>query len=62
MKCISSDYLSPPPTGTVLSVGHLGYYRQSQKLKHPFLLRARFDLNWDEVVHEKQELKLNNTE
>eukprot|EP01124_Arcella_intermedia_P022918 TRINITY_DN3525_c2_g1_i3.p1 TRINITY_DN3525_c2_g1~~TRINITY_DN3525_c2_g1_i3.p1 ORF type:complete len:151 (-),score=29.48 TRINITY_DN3525_c2_g1_i3:101-553(-) len=47
VKCTAWDYSYPPPTGTVLTVKHNGFYNSSQKLKYPFLLKIRTDGNWN---------------
>eukprot|EP01124_Arcella_intermedia_P012701 TRINITY_DN19044_c0_g2_i1.p1 TRINITY_DN19044_c0_g2~~TRINITY_DN19044_c0_g2_i1.p1 ORF type:complete len:446 (+),score=129.38 TRINITY_DN19044_c0_g2_i1:700-2037(+) len=46
VKCSGWDYLFPPSPGTVLTVKHRGLFDSSQKMKQPFLLRVRNDLNW----------------
>uniref|UniRef100_A0A6B2LME3 ATP-dependent DNA ligase family profile domain-containing protein n=1 Tax=Arcella intermedia TaxID=1963864 RepID=A0A6B2LME3_9EUKA len=47
VKCSGWDYLFPPLPGTVLTVKHNGLFETSQKMKYPFLLRVRSDLDWN---------------
>lgn len=49
MKCSGWDYENAPPTGTVLSVRHSGYHKKSGKLKYPFLLKIRPELDWEKL-------------
>lgn len=48
MKCSSSDYANPPPYGTVITARHLGYFKSSQRVKYPSVLRIRYDTIWNE--------------
>eukprot|EP01124_Arcella_intermedia_P022236 TRINITY_DN3269_c1_g1_i4.p1 TRINITY_DN3269_c1_g1~~TRINITY_DN3269_c1_g1_i4.p1 ORF type:complete len:248 (-),score=54.34 TRINITY_DN3269_c1_g1_i4:53-796(-) len=49
VKCSSWDYMFPPPPGTVITVKHNGLFKTSQKMKFPFLLKVRTDLNWEQL-------------
>eukprot|EP01124_Arcella_intermedia_P006578 TRINITY_DN13902_c0_g1_i1.p1 TRINITY_DN13902_c0_g1~~TRINITY_DN13902_c0_g1_i1.p1 ORF type:complete len:269 (-),score=55.28 TRINITY_DN13902_c0_g1_i1:403-1209(-) len=49
VKCSGWEYSFPPPPGTVLTVKHNGIFDSSQKMKYPFLLRVRNDLDWNEL-------------
>eukprot|EP01124_Arcella_intermedia_P021462 TRINITY_DN3009_c0_g2_i3.p1 TRINITY_DN3009_c0_g2~~TRINITY_DN3009_c0_g2_i3.p1 ORF type:complete len:155 (-),score=33.35 TRINITY_DN3009_c0_g2_i3:104-568(-) len=49
VKCSGWDYSFPPEPGTVLTVKYNGLFSSSQKMKHPFLLRVRNDLNWNQM-------------
>ena len=45
------EHLHPPPIGTIFTVAHYGL-QKSGKLKHPFVLKIRKDLCWDDVVQQ----------
>eukprot|EP01124_Arcella_intermedia_P027360 TRINITY_DN5339_c0_g3_i1.p1 TRINITY_DN5339_c0_g3~~TRINITY_DN5339_c0_g3_i1.p1 ORF type:complete len:295 (-),score=48.24 TRINITY_DN5339_c0_g3_i1:43-927(-) len=49
VKCSGWDYMNPPAPGTILTVKHSGYFKTSQKLKYPFLLRFRPEITWQEI-------------
>eukprot|EP01124_Arcella_intermedia_P022213 TRINITY_DN3269_c0_g1_i1.p1 TRINITY_DN3269_c0_g1~~TRINITY_DN3269_c0_g1_i1.p1 ORF type:complete len:163 (-),score=35.00 TRINITY_DN3269_c0_g1_i1:104-592(-) len=52
VKCSGWDYSFPPSPGTVITVKYNGIYESSQKMKYPFLLRVRNDLNWNQIKME----------
>eukprot|EP01124_Arcella_intermedia_P016372 TRINITY_DN22967_c0_g1_i1.p1 TRINITY_DN22967_c0_g1~~TRINITY_DN22967_c0_g1_i1.p1 ORF type:complete len:158 (+),score=38.80 TRINITY_DN22967_c0_g1_i1:3-476(+) len=49
VKCAGWDYMFPPAPGTVLTVRHNGFFESSQKMKQPFLLKVRNDLDWNQI-------------
>uniref|UniRef100_A0A6B2LG80 ATP-dependent DNA ligase family profile domain-containing protein n=1 Tax=Arcella intermedia TaxID=1963864 RepID=A0A6B2LG80_9EUKA len=55
VKCSGWDYMYPPSSGTVITVKHSGHFKTSLKLKYPFLLRVRTDLNWEELLQTSQD-------
>ena len=54
VKCSGWDYKYPPEHGTVLTVGHTGLFKNSGKMKYPFLFKIRPELCWTEIIEDKK--------
>ena len=54
VNCTLSDYRFPPAAGTVVTVRYSGKWKSGLP-KYPFLMRARPDLEWADVVREHEE-------
>lgn len=52
VKCGGWDYENPPTPGAVLAIRHSGYFKTSKKVKYPFLLRVKYDEDWEETKEE----------
>eukprot|EP00011_Vannellida_sp_DIVA3-517-6-12_P004582 CAMPEP_0114616892 /NCGR_PEP_ID=MMETSP0168-20121206/6919_1 /TAXON_ID=95228 ORGANISM="Vannella sp., Strain DIVA3 517/6/12" /NCGR_SAMPLE_ID=MMETSP0168 /ASSEMBLY_ACC=CAM_ASM_000044 /LENGTH=845 /DNA_ID=CAMNT_0001828017 /DNA_START=15 /DNA_END=2549 /DNA_ORIENTATION=- len=50
VRCTAAVYASPPPVGTVITVGHYGHWPTTGRVKFPFFVCTRPDLRWDAVV------------
>jgi len=53
IKCAMSDFINPPPCGSVITVNHFGY-EHNGSLKFPGFARVRHDMSWDKVIEQYQ--------
>jgi hypothetical protein len=49
VKCSGWEYQNPPEPGTVITIKHSGFLKKSEKMKYPFMLKVRYDLDWDQI-------------
>ena len=57
VRCTTHEYGESPKAGTVLTVGHFGQWENTGRYKFPFLLNARHDLSWEEVLESYKKKK-----
>lgn len=54
VRCSAAVYDSPPPEGTVVTVGHYGRWPTTGRVKFPFFICSRPDLIWEAIVRPVQ--------